>query len=159
MTEAAIKQKIKRRFTTEQFVLAVELPETADDIELMIAQEMVNSIDKNFGYRSQKDFVTKMQVYRESQNLVKAEGKKTLGQSLTPDGLHYLLALYVKIIQDNSGLKEKSNRRLGKPTPQPLAPKLPINLQIATSARKNQDSFDYYEESEEQDVDYFAGGP
>ena len=44
----------------EQFVLAVELPDNVDDVELLVAQEMVNSIDKNFGYRSQKDFITKM---------------------------------------------------------------------------------------------------
>lgn len=37
MTEAVIKAKIKKRFTAEDFVLAVELPETADDVELLIA--------------------------------------------------------------------------------------------------------------------------
>jgi len=52
MAENAIKQKIKKRFTQEQFVLPVELVETVADLELLVAQEMVNTIDKNFFYLS-----------------------------------------------------------------------------------------------------------
>ena len=102
-------------------------------------------------------------MYRESQDSLKVEEKKTLGQSLTPDGVHYLLALYVKVIQDSSGLKEVGRgQKPGflpfSPKKQSLGPKLPVNLKIASSLRRNQDSFDYYEESEENELDYRAGG-
>ena len=50
MAQNAIKQKIKKRFTEEQFVIPVELIESPADLELLVAQEMVNTIDKTFDY-------------------------------------------------------------------------------------------------------------
>ena len=98
MAENAIKLKIKKRFNEEQFELPVQLAENTDDIELLVAQEMVNTIDKVFNYREQKDFMTKLQVFRQSQDTKKQAKAKGLGQSLTQDGIHYLLALCVKVI-------------------------------------------------------------
>ena len=56
--------------------------------------------------------MSKMNLFRKNQaSASKQANQKSLGQSLTQDGIHYLLALCVKVIQDNSGYTEDKAKR------------------------------------------------
>ena len=106
MADQSVKQKIMRRFVEEEFLTPVEFAEAPKDVELLVAQEMVKVIDKMHSQSEQENFVEKMQTYRTNLMTMKPQERKLLGQALTRDGVTYLLAIFVKIIHENSGYME-----------------------------------------------------
>ena len=43
-----LRQKIKARFTQEQFASAVQTVNSKDDVELLVSQQMINILDQVF---------------------------------------------------------------------------------------------------------------
>ena len=59
---------------------------------------MVKIIDKRYPLIEQENFIEKMQAYRANLRTLKPSEHKSLGKTLTKDGVTYLLAILCKCI-------------------------------------------------------------
>ena len=183
--QQSVKNKIRRRFMEDEFMVPVELVENAKDFELMISQEMVKILDSMQDFTAQVNFINKLQSYRASRMIVKPQQREQLGQKLTQDGVTYLFAILSKTIQENSGYKEaRLRRRAAAQQGIPFTAKHEtvalanqLDFQVKTPALINQSnhfsfagavspkavsgvasSYEYYEESEEEQQEITSNG-
>ena len=103
MVEKAVRDRIAQKYTQKQLKTQIDFPETIQDVELLVSQNMLAILSKFFTMQKQQEFIELINLY-----LTNAEtaGQRQIGKQLSRDGITYLLAIMCRCIQDNSGYKK-----------------------------------------------------
>ena len=63
MVEKAVRDRIQQKFTQKQLKTSVEFPETIDDVELLVSQNMLMILSKVFTMHKQQEFIELINLY------------------------------------------------------------------------------------------------